>query len=65
MKAPVSHGRSRSTAIERFGSRGRDTSAARTFVALVSLGSGTAQDVGDVSDVSRIRLSDAVGKLRD
>jgi len=55
----------RSTAIEQLQSFGLSAYAARTFVALVSLGDGTAQDVSDVSKVPRTRVYDAVDELRD
>ncbi|WP_458185805.1 TrmB family transcriptional regulator [Haladaptatus sp. NG-WS-4] len=38
---------------------------ARTFVALLQLGEGTAKDVSDVSDVPRTRVYDAVEQLHD
>ncbi|AHG00112.1 transcriptional regulator [Halostagnicola larsenii XH-48] len=44
---------------------GLSTYAARTFVAFVSLGDGTAQDVSDVSEVPRTRVYDAAAELRD
>lgn len=44
---------------------GLSTYAARTFVALVSLGDGTAQDVSDVAEVPRTRVYDAAAELRD
>lgn len=55
----------RSTAIEQLKAFGLSTYAARTFVALVSLGDGTAQDVSDVSEVPRTRVYDAAAELRD
>jgi len=55
----------RSTAIEQLTSFGLSTYAARTFVALVSLGEGTAEDVSDVSDVPRTRVYDAADELID
>lgn len=54
----------RSVVIEQLEAFGLSAYAARTFVALVSLGSGTAQDVSDVSDVPRTRVYDAVEELR-
>jgi sugar-specific transcriptional regulator TrmB len=42
---------------------GQRTYAARTFVALVRLGEGTAQDVSNVADVPRTRVYDAVAEL--
>lgn len=54
----------RSTAIEHLEALGLSTYAARTFVALVSLGEGTARDVSHVADVPRTRVYDAVEELR-
>jgi sugar-specific transcriptional regulator TrmB len=56
---------SRSTAIERLTTLGLSTYAARTFVALVVLGDGTAQEVSDVTDVPRTRVYDAVAELQE
>jgi sugar-specific transcriptional regulator TrmB len=53
-----------SVAIEQLQTLGLSTYAARTFVALVSLGDGTAQDVSEVADVPRTRVYDAVEELR-
>nr|WP_303648806.1 helix-turn-helix domain-containing protein [Haloarchaeobius litoreus] len=39
--------------------------AARTFVALASLGTGTARDVSQVSNVPRTRVYDAIDELHD
>jgi sugar-specific transcriptional regulator TrmB len=50
--------------IEQLKSLGLSTYAARTFLALVSLGRGTAQDVSEVSEVPRTRVYDAVEELR-
>lgn len=55
----------RSTAVKQLKSLGLSTYAARTLVALVSLGEGTAQDVSDVADVPRTRVYDAVDELRN
>jgi len=55
----------RSTAVEQLKALGLSTYAARTFVALVGLGEGTAQDVSDVADVPRTRVYDAADELRD
>lgn len=52
-------------AIEALEEFGFSTYAARTFVALVSLGSGTAKDVSEVADVPRTRVYDAVDELHD
>ena len=62
--APHSSDRARSTAIEQLEALGLSSYAARTYVALVRLGDGTAQDVSDVSDVPRTRVYDAVEDLR-
>ena len=48
--------------LERFG---LSTYAARTFVALSSLGTGTARDVSQVSAVPRTRVYDAIDELHD
>ncbi len=48
--------------LERFGLSGY---AARTFVALASLGSGTARDVSQVSEVPRTRVYDAIDELKE
>ncbi|WP_135301887.1 TrmB family transcriptional regulator [Haloarcula amylovorans] len=52
-------------AIDQLEALGLSTYAARTFVALVSLGSGTAKDVSDVANVPRTRVYDAVEELCD
>ena len=54
-----------STAVEELEALGLSTYAARTLVALVSLDGGTAREVGDVSDVPRTRVYDAVDELRE
>lgn len=54
----------RSAAIEQLKALGLSTYGARTFVALVSLGEGTAQDVSEVADVPRTRVYDAADELR-
>ncbi|WP_336023880.1 helix-turn-helix domain-containing protein [Halobellus salinisoli] len=46
----------RSTAVKHPKALGLSTYAVRTFVALVSLGKRTAQDVGEVADVPRTRV---------
>ena len=56
---------SQATAIEALEEFGLSAYAARTFVALAGLGSGTAKDVADVSDVPRTRVYDAVEELGD
>jgi sugar-specific transcriptional regulator TrmB len=48
--------------LERFG---LSNYAARTFVALASLGTGTARDVSEVSEVPRTRVYDAIDELHD
>jgi len=55
----------RSAAVEQLKQFGLSTYAARTFVALVELGSGTARDVSRVSDVPRTRVYDAADELRE
>jgi sugar-specific transcriptional regulator TrmB len=55
----------RSTAVKQLEPFGLSTFAARTFVALVSLGEGTTQHVSDVADVPRTRVYDAADELRD
>lgn len=55
----------RSTAIEQLKVFGLSTYAAQTFVALVGLGDGTAQDVSEVSEVPRTRVYDAAAELHD
>ncbi|WP_418285083.1 TrmB family transcriptional regulator [Halorubrum sp. DTA46] len=57
--------RARSTAIRQLKALGLSTYAARTFVALVSLDEGSAQDVSEVADVPRTRVYDAADELRD
>jgi sugar-specific transcriptional regulator TrmB len=53
----------RSVAVEQLEQFGFSTYAARTFVALVSLDSGTAKDVSRVAEVPRTRVYDAVEEL--
>jgi sugar-specific transcriptional regulator TrmB len=53
----------RTAAIEQLEEFGLSTYAARTFVALVGLGTGTAKDVSQVSEVPRTRVYDAVDEL--
>ncbi len=55
----------RSLALKQLEAFGLSTYAARTFVALVSLGDGTAQNVSDVSEVPRTRVYDAADELSD
>lgn len=55
----------RSVAIDTLTHLGLSTYAARTFVALASLGTGTAKDVSVVADVPRTRVYDAVDELAD
>jgi sugar-specific transcriptional regulator TrmB len=54
-----------SVAIEQLEWFGLSTYAARTFVALSSLDTGTARDVSQVSDVPRTRVYDAIDELHD
>lgn len=54
-----------STAVEQLERFGLSAYAARTFVALVRLGTGTARDVSGVSDVPRTRVYDAIDELHD
>jgi sugar-specific transcriptional regulator TrmB len=56
---------SRDRAIEQLQQFGLSTYAARTFVALAELGTGTAKDVSRVADVPRTRVYDAVEELRE
>lgn len=44
---------------------GLSSYAARTFVALVRIGEGTARDVSDVSTVPRTRVYDAIDELQE
>lgn len=53
------------TAIDELENVGLSTYAARTFVALMSLGEGTAKDISMVSDVPRTRVYDATEELHD
>ena len=53
----------RAAAIEQLDEFGLSTYAARTFVALVSLGTGTAKAVSQVSEVPRTRVYDAIDEL--
>lgn len=55
----------REAAITQLEAFGLSTYAARTFVALISLGEGTAQDVSDVANVPRTRVYDAATELRE
>lgn len=54
-----------SVAIEQLEQFGLSTYAARTYVALASLGMGTARDVSAVSEVPRTRVYDAIEELQD
>lgn len=51
-------------AIKQLPALGLSAYAARTLVALVELGEGTAQDVSGVADVPRTRVYDAVDELQ-
>ncbi|MFC7202420.1 TrmB family transcriptional regulator [Haloferax namakaokahaiae] len=55
----------RTTAIEQLEQFGLSNYAARTFVALTSLGTGTAKEVSQVSNVPRTRVYDAVEELHE
>jgi sugar-specific transcriptional regulator TrmB len=55
----------RGTAVRRLEQFGLSTYAARTFVALSSLGVATAREVSSVADVPRTRVYDAVAELRE
>ena len=55
----------RSAAIEQLEQFGLSTYAARTFVALKSLGTGTAKDVSGISNVPRTRVYDAIDELHE
>ena len=55
----------RSAAIEELEQLGLSAYAARTFVALVGLGEGTAREVSQVSEVPRTRVYDAVDELHE
>jgi sugar-specific transcriptional regulator TrmB len=52
-------------AVEQLEAFGLSAYAARTFVALVGLGTGTAKDVSRVSEVPRTRVYDAVDELHE
>ncbi|WP_458207350.1 TrmB family transcriptional regulator [Haladaptatus sp. NG-SE-30] len=54
-----------SEAVELLTELGLTEYEARTFVALLQLGEGTAKDVSEVSDVPRTRVYDAVDQLHD
>ena len=54
-----------SAAIEQLEHFGLSNYAARTFVALASLGTGTARDISQVSEVPRTRVYDAIDELHD
>ncbi|SEO90236.1 Sugar-specific transcriptional regulator TrmB [Halogranum amylolyticum] len=54
-----------SVAIEQLKRFGLSAYAARTFVALSSLGTGTARDVSQVAEVPRTRVYDAIDELHD
>ncbi len=54
----------RSMAIKQLKALGLSAYAARTFVALVSIGEGTAQDVTEIVDVPRTRVYDAADELQ-
>lgn len=54
-----------SAAVEQLEQFGLSSYAARTFVALASLGTATARDISQVSEVPRTRVYDAVDELHD
>lgn len=54
----------RAVAVAQLEDLGLSSYAARTYVALSALGSGTARDVSQVSEVPRTRVYDAVEELR-
>jgi sugar-specific transcriptional regulator TrmB len=60
---PKDADRARTEAVDLLTSLGLSTYAARTYVALVSLEGGTAQDVSDVAEVPRTRVYDAAEEL--
>lgn len=60
---PTDAGDPRSAAIKQLEMFGLSTYAARTYVALVGLGTGTAKDVSRVADVPRTRVYDATEEL--
>lgn len=55
----------RSTAVKQLQALGLSTYAARTYVSLVQLGTGTAKDVDSLSEVPRTRVYDAVEELQE
>lgn len=63
--SPDSRSQPYQTAIEQLEAFRLSAYAARTFVALSTLGSATAKEVSDVADVPRTRVYDAVGELRE
>lgn len=54
-----------SAAIEQLEQFGLSAYAARTFISLVGLGTGTAKDVSEASDVPRTRVYDAIDELHE
>ena len=60
-----SSGDPRETAVEQLEQFGLSSYAARAFVALSSLGTGTARDVSQISTVPRTRVYDAIDELAD
>lgn len=55
----------RTCAVRQLEHFGLSNYASRTFVALASLGTGTARDVSQVSEVPRTRVYDAIDELHD
>ncbi|WP_114579389.1 TrmB family transcriptional regulator [Saliphagus sp. LR7] len=62
--APTDSDRSWSTAVDHLEALGLSTYAAQTFVALQSLGEGTAREVSDIASVPRTRVYDAAEELQ-
>jgi sugar-specific transcriptional regulator TrmB len=54
-----------SAAVEQLEQFGLSSYAAQTFVALAGLGTGTARDISQVSEVPRTRVYDAIEELHD
>ena len=52
------------TAVDQLETLGLSSYAARTLVALFSIGEGTARDISEVSEVPRTRVYDAIDELR-
>lgn len=65
MPSKDSSEQAQATAVAKLERLGLSTYAARTFVALVRLGEGTANDVSTVADVPRTRVYDAAAELQE